>query len=200
MKITLEQLTSVLDDPQYQEMILDLAQENTSARQWWAMADSMLEQGARTIIWECCQWVAVLFDTYEGVIKTVKVEFDQEADRNDIYMTSTVLINGEVCFDGFTSLAPQDEQACEKIDNCDALSLATEALNTARNSNLLSRLHELEQVFSVEFTSAKQAREMAAEQAKDHQAFFMRKILGMVAQKADIGDQARPKSRGGPKV
>lgn len=197
MKMTLEKLKKLLDDPQYQDLTVDLARSNSSGRQWWAVMDSIVEQGANNAIWETTQWIALILETYPDAIDSVRVNFDTEYDGDDTYLTSTVFINGSHCFDGHIELNDEVLDACEKVDGMETLEDAVAALDEAGDSNLLSRVGYLKSAFDQDFTCVKQARKTGEDHAPDHHAFFVRKMLGDIANDAK---QEAPSVARKPKV
>ena len=195
--MTLETLRELMEDQEFRSIPSMIANQKNIGNPWWRVLDDLKTEGAKATIWEGCQWIALLFDTYGDNIEKVSINLNVDIDGSEMYMTSSVHINDGQCWEDEFHLDYAVLDACEAIDGKEALNQASHTLDIIGNSNLLSEMDELEKAFKDDFTSAKQARDMAKTFAPDINKWFVAKMLE--AQVQDKIQERINKSRG-PKI
>lgn len=197
MKISREELKEIIRSPEYQGLPTTLAHQNAVGAPWWRMLDKLKVEAAKATIWEGCQIIATLFDTYGKSIESVKLDINVEHDRKDTYMTTSVYINDEHCFDGRMELEEDVLDFCDEIDSQETLNWAVGELDSLGNINLLSEIDRIDTAFEEQFTSAEQARKVARDVAAEIDSWFTKKLLERQVQEK-IG--APEVKKGGPKL
>lgn len=182
MKMTFEFLDEILKDGEMRALPIRLAEEKCQHKVWWEMLQLLRVEGAKATIWEGCQTIALLFDTYGESIKSVRLSLNADGDGDDMYMTSSVYINDEQCYEGEINLEEHVIQACENTDECRVLEFAVMTLDMLGNSDLLSEMEVMEKALERDFSGAKQARDVAREFAPEIDRWFVAKVLGRQAQ------------------
>lgn len=190
MKVTKDLLQKALRDP---FILVPHSSSSTTEEPWWRQAMPGIEHGTKVSQWGACQWIGVLFDTYGELIEKIQLRFELD-QRKGCYMTSSVYINDEYVDEG----AVYDDmyEPMRALDNSACLREAVFGLNDCAHSYLLANLLDFQENFNdVDFTCAKQARQLAQEISPEINVWFNKMVLTEVSRNARKGIKTDKQTR-----
>ena len=176
MKLDLDALTTITSSKAYNQLPLAVAARSDKAH-WWQMHEAVSEAGARLQVWEAAQYIALLFDTYPGLVNSVRLSLNLHDEQGEVYADNYTYINEVVAHDQATDLLVDEIDAIEAIDDARVLWAAVDALNDVATLQLASHIEMLRSAFGRKITSAEQARAVAQEMGGEMTACIEAEIL-----------------------
>jgi hypothetical protein len=186
----LDDLNEILDDTAFNRWPLEQTQAAAAPDdKWWQVHDRLVENEVEVTLWTAAQFVALLFETYPNVIKTVQPGVSVDVDRDQRFADHRLLVNGVYCDPDYNEFEDEDGDFLGQVDDVDesrVFNAAVSALNDLVSSHLLGKIEEIDSRISTKFTSAAQAQRMAADHAPAIRAWVDSARL------ADLAAAARP--------
>lgn len=193
MTLTLDDLIELEKDPSYNRLPIVMAEEAVGKEaRWWKLQEEMTIADAKIQTWEAAQYIAVLLDTYPGLVEEVHFKIFRELDSGEL--TNYVYINNEECYDGTYPLDEDVLEAMEKIDGMRALKAAVGWLYDFPSARL-GRHHTLPaKAFEEPIHTADQARAIGGAQAPAVEAFINARQLESQLPPATATRRVRPRA------
>lgn len=192
MSLDLDTLHRITQSKTYNQLPLTLAQRKEGAK-WWQMQEAVSEESARLQVWEAAQYIALLFDTYPGLIQDVRLSLNLADENGAMYADNYTYINDESAHDQAPNLLSDERDAIDEIDDARVLWAVVDTLNDVATMQLAAHVEILREAFGRKITSAEQARQIGRELGGAMAAHIEAEVLEQVVGPA-------PGRSGGPRL
>ena len=188
--MTLDQLETLLRHPEVNRLPLELATASASPTdRWWQLHERLVEYEVQLSLWSAGQHLVLLFDTYGGLVKEVKVAVTLETTRDEIFASHQVLINDVFCDSSYDEFEEEDnfKELVEARDGGVVFRAAVAALNDVIGSHVIANLATAKAALEPPFTTSAQARAMVEQFASP-----MRARIDVIRLAECVDSPARP--------
>ena len=196
MKMTLNTLREFTHDPEYRRLPREMALCQTEENDPWSLlAERLAVEGGRQTVWNICQLVAILFDTYESTLPGVLISVNARQDANDSYLNFSAQIHDQWSHSNTVGPNSMVIDVWKKMGDMSVMKDVLTEIEGLEDVALISQVVDLKRHFSKVFTSAHQARMLAQSVAPQINAWARAQLLNESA-KAAVSTGARSGAAG----